>query len=168
MRCAISAVSRTLAGISRRPNDGAAASIVRRYAVHVGFAGSKTTAILSTLGAHSLSSCSHFPPTENSKFEKPVMLPSGRARLVTKPAATGSTTSTKTIGMERVCCRRAMAASEPEIQPSGRLEQASGSGLLLLQERTRDMPAQTDRRHSMAQKSSVLSVRLDAHRRWRA
>src|ERR1700730_10897724 len=91
-RCVISAASRPPAGISRTPNDGAAASIVRRYAAHVGLAASKTTAILSTLGAHSLSSCSHFPPTENSKLVKPVILPSGRARFVTTPAETGSTT----------------------------------------------------------------------------
>src|SRR5262245_24430820 len=87
--------------------------MVRRYAGHVGLAGSKTTAVLSTLGAHSLSSCSHFPPTENSKLVKPVILPSGRAKLVTKPAPTGSTTCTKTLGIERVCCRRAMPAGAP-------------------------------------------------------
>ena len=32
------------------------------------------------------------PSTENSKLVKPVILPSGRARLVKKPAETGSTT----------------------------------------------------------------------------
>src|SRR5258708_39649831 len=100
-RCVISAASRTPAGISRTPNDGAAASIVRRYAAHVGLAGSQTTAILPTLGAHSLSSCSHFPPTVNSTLAKPVILPSGRARLVTQHAETGSTTCTKTIGNEQ-------------------------------------------------------------------
>src|SRR6516164_9229006 len=73
MRCAISAGSRTLAGISRRLNDGAAASIVRRYAVQVGLAGSKTTAIPSTLGAQSLSSCSHFPPHYVNAI--PILLP---------------------------------------------------------------------------------------------
>ena len=35
---------------------------------------------------------------------KPVMLPPGRARLSTKPAPTGSTTPTNTIGTVRVAC----------------------------------------------------------------
>ena len=37
-----------------------------------------------------------------SKFMNPVMLPPGRERLSTKPAATGSETSTNTIGTVRV------------------------------------------------------------------
>ena len=40
----------------------------------------------------------------NSKIVKPVALPPGRARLATKPAPTGSTTCTNTIGTVRVAC----------------------------------------------------------------
>ena len=99
----ISAASRTPTGVKCTLNDGAAASIVRTYAAQDGFAGSKTSATRLTPGAHSLISSNHFPPIENSKLVKPVMLPSGRAKFVTKPAATGSGTCTNTIGMERVC-----------------------------------------------------------------
>jgi hypothetical protein len=56
-----------------------------------------------------LSASIHLPPIENSKLLKPVMLPSGRARLVTKPMVTGSPTCVKTIGMPRVYCRSATA-----------------------------------------------------------
>jgi hypothetical protein len=106
MRCLISAASRTPAGVYCTPNEGAADSIVRRKTVHDGFAGSKITAILLMVGAHCFRSCSHFPPTENSKLVKPVMLPSGRARLVTKLAESRAAT-TESLPANRFCasCR---------------------------------------------------------------
>src|SRR6516162_7114780 len=68
------------------------------------------TATRVTLGAISLSNWSHFPISGASKELKPVMLPPGRARLWTNPWPTGSITSTKTIGIVRVCCSRAATA----------------------------------------------------------
>ena len=44
----------------------------------------------------------HLPPIGNSKLVKPVILPPGCARLLTKPLLTGSITCTNTIGMVRV------------------------------------------------------------------
>src|SRR5262245_48605118 len=51
----------------------------------------------------------HLPAMANSKTVNPVILPSGRAKLVTKPAATGLETCVKTIGMASVYCRSATA-----------------------------------------------------------
>jgi hypothetical protein len=67
-----------------------------------GLVNSRMTATRVTRGAISLSSSSHFGLTPYSKFMNPVMLPPGRERLSTKPAATGSETSTNTIGTVRV------------------------------------------------------------------
>jgi hypothetical protein len=68
-------------------------------------AGSRRTAARVTRGATSLSSSSHFPLIPYSKIVNPVALPPGRAKLVTKPAPTGSMTCTNTIGRVRVACR---------------------------------------------------------------
>ena len=55
-----------------------------------------------TAGATFLSSSSDFPNIAYSTKVKPVTLPPGRARLEMKPCPTGSFTSTKTIGIERI------------------------------------------------------------------
>jgi hypothetical protein len=52
--------------------------------------------------AISETSSSHLPPSEASKLGKPVMFPPGRPSRVTRPLATGSATSAKTIGIVRV------------------------------------------------------------------
>jgi hypothetical protein len=57
-----------------------------------------------TAGATSLSRSSHFPNIAYSKKVNPVTLPPGRTRLEMKPCPTGSVTSTKTIGIERIAC----------------------------------------------------------------
>jgi hypothetical protein len=44
---------------------------------------------------------------------KPVTLPPGRARLSTKPAATGSPMTGNTIGMVRVACNTGPTVEEP-------------------------------------------------------
>ena len=65
-------------------------------------------AIRVRLGAISLSSSSHFPLRLYSNGVNPVALPPGRANLATKPAPTGSTTFTNTIGtVVAVCCNAA-------------------------------------------------------------
>src|SRR5712671_5528907 len=68
-----------------------------------------------TVGATFLSSSSDFPNIAYSKKVKPVTLPPGRARLEMKPCPTGSVTSTKTIGIERITC----TASERITLPFG-------------------------------------------------
>src|SRR5262245_47315403 len=62
---------------------------------------------LVTCGAISFSSANHLPAIVGSIFMKPVTLPPGRLRLVTKPLPTGSETSTKIVGMVRVSPRTA-------------------------------------------------------------
>src|SRR5262249_16154723 len=78
-----------------------------------GLAESRRTAARVSRGAISFSSSSHFPLRLYSKFMKPVMLPPGRAKVSTKPAPTGSETSTNTIGRVRVACRNAATLSVP-------------------------------------------------------
>jgi hypothetical protein len=65
-------------------------------------AGSRRTAARVTRGAISLSSSSHFAATPYSNDVKPVALPTGRARLSTKPAPTGSGTIANTMGTVHV------------------------------------------------------------------
>src|SRR5262249_34427048 len=71
---------------------------------------SRRTAARVTLGAISLSISSHFAPIAYSKDANPVMLPPGRARLLTKPARTGSITPANTIGTVRIACCNAATA----------------------------------------------------------
>src|SRR5262245_28399519 len=75
--------------------------------------GSRKTAARVTRGAISLSSASHFGLSPYSKTVKPVVLPPGRARPVTKPVPTGSMTCTNTIGTLRVS--RCSAATIVEV-----------------------------------------------------
>src|SRR5262249_52108915 len=79
-------------------------------------------------GAMSLSSSTHLPPTLGSRFVNPVVLPPGRARLATKPWATGSLTPVNTIGTVCVACcapRRAEMALA-RIRSGARLSNAKG------------------------------------------
>ena len=69
-----------------------------------GYSGVAKDATRVTPGAICLSSSSHFPLRPYSNEVKPVALPPGRARLSTKPAPTGSTTCTNTMGTVRVAC----------------------------------------------------------------
>lgn len=57
-----------------------------------------------TLGATSLSSSNCFPTTSGAMLASPVMLLPGRARLATRPAATGSPETVKTMGIVLVAC----------------------------------------------------------------
>ena len=64
-------------------------------------------------GSISLSSSSHFALIPYSYRTKPVALPPGRAKLSTKPAPTGSTIFTNTIGTVRVSCCNDIIAGLP-------------------------------------------------------
>ena len=85
--------SRTLIGLNSTPNEGATVWIAPNWPVPAAIAGSRMTATRVTRGAISLSSSSHLPHMPYSKEVKPVALPPGRARLSTKPAPTGSSTT---------------------------------------------------------------------------
>ena len=75
--------------------------------------GSRRTAARVVRGAISLSSSNHFALVAYSNRVKPVVLPPGRARLSTKPAPTGSTTVTNTIGGALVACSNDPVAALP-------------------------------------------------------
>jgi hypothetical protein len=71
------------------------------------------TATRVTLGAICLSSSSHFAVMPYSKRIRPVALPPGRARLLTKPAPTGSGTTANTMGTVRLAWRRGATDALP-------------------------------------------------------
>src|SRR5262245_41474248 len=104
MACSIWAASRMLTGLTTTPMDAAMDWISVSWPAPVGMLASRRTATRIASGAISLSSSSHFPLKLYSNCIKPVTLPPGRDRLPTKPAATGSTTLTNTIGIVRVAC----------------------------------------------------------------
>ena len=56
------------------------------------------------------------PPKVYSTEIKPVALPPGRAKLLTKPAPTGSATKAKTIGTLRVACSKGGMDAEPMVK----------------------------------------------------
>ena len=83
------------------------------WAGPVGVPVSPRTATRVTPGAICLSSSSHFPLMLYSKSMKPVALPPGRARLSTKPPATGSAMIGNTIGTVRVACSNGPTVEVP-------------------------------------------------------
>src|SRR6516164_4007047 len=94
MARSVSPASRTLIGRTSTPSDEAEAWIAANWPAPAAMAGFRRNATRFTPGAISLSSSSHLPPKSNSYSIKPVALPPGRARVSTKPAPTGSATST--------------------------------------------------------------------------
>src|SRR5205085_2659005 len=95
--------SRTWLTVDSTPSFEAAISIEGTNCRAIGVdAGLNTTAQCVTCGANCLSSSTHLPAILGSKFVKPVMLPPGRARLLTYPRSTGSLTPANTIGVVRV------------------------------------------------------------------
>src|SRR6202007_2296511 len=65
-------------------------------------AGLTRTPIVPALGTSSCSSSSRFGQSSPRKAATPVSLPPGRLRLATRPNATGSTPTVKTIGIVEV------------------------------------------------------------------
>src|SRR6516225_3186384 len=90
--------------VNRTPRAGATASAARHIAAPAGDAEDRMIATTFVPGATSLRTSSNLPPMEVSAGVNPVMLPSGCAKLATKPLTTGSLTCTYTIGMLRVSC----------------------------------------------------------------
>ena len=113
MARSISGASRASTGVKSTPKDGATAWMAANCPIPEAMAGSRTTAARVTPGAICLSSSSHFPLRPYSNMRKPVALPPGRTRLVTKPAPTGSMTITNTIGRVRVACSNGATVAVP-------------------------------------------------------
>src|SRR5262249_46249753 len=109
----ISSPSRTLTGLNPPPTDDPAAWTAMNKPIPTDMAGSRMTATRVMLGAICLRSSSHLPPKLYSCVENPVALPPGRARLSTKPAATGSATAANTIGTARVVSSNGATAATP-------------------------------------------------------
>ena len=72
-----------------------------------------------TCGAICLSRSSHLPLTAASKLVKPVTLPPGRARFCTRPDASGSATTTNTIGVVVVSARKATVGGVARLAADG-------------------------------------------------
>ncbi len=102
-----------LIALTSMPSDGATDWITAYWPIPAE-AGSRRTAVRVTFGAICLRSSSHFPHKLYSNVMNPVALPPGRARLLTKPSPTGSTTITNTIGMVWVACSIGGTAGLPE------------------------------------------------------
>src|SRR6516162_7315676 len=98
----ISAASLMLTGLTSTRTDDAADWITANWPIPAVRLGSQSTAARVTDGAISLSSSSHFAHKLYSNIIKPVVLPPGRDRLLTKPEPTGSGTIANTIGTVRV------------------------------------------------------------------
>jgi len=90
--------------LNATPNDRAADWIDVNWPIPAGVLASRNTATRVTPGAIALSNSSHLAQISYSAVVKPVALPPGRARLSTKPAATGSGVCVNTMGMVRVAC----------------------------------------------------------------
>ena len=86
------------------PSDGATDCMAPNWPIELPRVGSRNTATRVVRGATSLSNSTHFALRPNSYSVNPVALPPGRARLATKPEATGSVTCTNTTGIVRVIC----------------------------------------------------------------
>ena len=71
-----------------------------------------TTATRASLGTTSFNSCTRLPSSSGPETVNPVMLPPGREKLGTSPAATGLPLDAKTTGIVLVA---RLAASEPGV-----------------------------------------------------
>src|SRR6516165_7754788 len=91
---ALSAARCTLIGVTSTASDDAVARMAPNWAIPAGLAESRRTAARVRPGAICLRISSHLPLKPYSKIVKPVTFPPGLARLSTKPAPTGSETST--------------------------------------------------------------------------
>src|SRR6516165_7569009 len=85
-----------------------------RVSALLGLAGFTSSAMTVAAGTSSVSTSSCFCPNSTASEVAPVMLPPGRLRLETSPAATGSPPVAKTIGMVAVA---ALAASAEGVPP---------------------------------------------------
>src|SRR5262245_11703459 len=102
--CSASVRWRTLIGKISTPSEGAMAWMTAYCPIAAAWEGSQIIAARVVPGTISLSSSSHLLAKLYSNVTKPVALPPGRDRLLTKPEPTASGTLVKTIGTVRVIC----------------------------------------------------------------
>src|SRR5262245_48305985 len=101
------------------PNTWAAARTSPSSITCIGLAAFQSTATCETLRTTSLSSSKRFPSISTEIEVNPVMLPPGRARLATRPVATGSPTATMTRGTVLVAFLTASEAGVPAVTIHG-------------------------------------------------
>ena len=94
----------------RRPSARAADSARRTVPAWLGCLGFWSTATRETFGATCLSISSCLPTSPAPIVDSPVTLPPGRARLATRPSATGSPDTAKTIAIVLLARLAAFAA----------------------------------------------------------
>jgi hypothetical protein len=112
---------RTSTTLSCSPRTVAAASTSLNERRAPGNPGSHRTVTRERLGTASLRSCRRLPVTSVLWTVTPVMLPPGRARLATKPVATGSLAITMTMGIDVVAlCAAAMRGLFVRLGPAQR------------------------------------------------
>jgi hypothetical protein len=109
-----SSTVRTATGWSVRPSARAASSISRNERSGIpGFGRFDRSATREMPGTASLISSNRFPRVSIPMTLTPVLLPPGRARLVTSPIPTGSPTCAMTMEIVRVACWAARLAGVP-------------------------------------------------------
>jgi hypothetical protein len=86
----------------------------------------------------SLSSWSHFAPTVGSRFEKPVMLPPGCAKLCTMPWVTGSLTVMNTTGTAGFSCCSSLVAGVPTDRTTSGRNLSNSAGAIRARSPTTD------------------------------
>src|SRR5712691_8109691 len=106
-----SSTLRTPTGTRRTPSFGAASSKPFNQCALIGDVALKRTAIGVRLGRASFSNSRILLPNSGPvMMVNPVMLPPGRARLLTSPTPTGSSPTAIIMGIVVVVCSTAMAA----------------------------------------------------------
>src|SRR5262245_28013893 len=93
----------------------AAATSLNIDSVYVALVGLTSTAMRTAAGTTSRRSSSRFAANSTAKKLTPVRLPPGRARLVTRPSLTGSSATTKTIGIVAVAALAAKVEGKPPV-----------------------------------------------------
>ncbi len=114
--------SRTGSDMICIPNAWAAISVSLR-----GYAGPNRTATRPVLGTASLRSSSRFPSSSGPWILSPVIFFPGRAKLSTRPVATGSATAKKTIGIVLVAFWAAWTAEAEAVMITSTLRPTSSA-----------------------------------------
>ncbi len=81
------------------------------------------------LGRTSRKSSSRLPARSVAWFDSPVTLPPGRDRLATRPVATGSPATAKTIGMTDVACLAARITAVPDVTMRSTLRRMNSAAI---------------------------------------
>src|SRR5262249_33233063 len=126
----ISAASLMLIGVTSTRTDDAADWITANWPMPAVRLGAQSTAARVTNGATSFSNSSHFAHKLYSNIIKPVALPPGRDRLLTKPEPTGSGTIANTDGTVPVAWINAPAPRLPKVRMTSGARAANSAAYL--------------------------------------